>query len=290
MNLKALKDIPPWDWPPTAGKTLLDALRSPRSSEPDLLLAAELAGDFTVINDDLSEALLALVADASRNEQLRGTAAIALGPILEHADTEGFGDPDEVPIAEQTFHKIQKRLRELFDQQELPSEVRRRVLEASVRAPQQWHHDAVRTAYESTDEAWRLTAVFCMQHVRGFEQQIVEALGDRNPAIRYEALIAAGAWPVEQAWPYVRELLTSKDTEKHLLIAAIEAVGFIRPLEAGSLLARFADSDDDDILAAVDEALAIAEGSDDDEFDEDDDDDDEDDEDDESPLNDKTLN
>lgn len=289
MNLKALKDIPPWDWPPTAGKTLLEALQSPQTSESDLLLAAELAGDFTVVNDELSEALIALVADASRNDRLRGTAAIALGPILEHADTEGFDDEDEVPISEQTFRKIQRRFRELFEQQELPAEVRRRVLEASVRAPQQWHKEAVRKAYESQEEPWRLTAVFCMQHVKGFEKQIVAALKDRNAAIRYEALIAAGAWPVEQAWPYVRDLLNAKDTEKHLLIAAIEAVGFIRPLEAGALLARFADSDDDDILAAVDEALAVAEGSNDDEEFDDDDVDGEDDEDD-GPTNDKTLN
>jgi hypothetical protein len=50
------------------------------------------------------------------------------------------------------------------------------VLEASVRAPQDWHLDAIREAYSSTDEAWSLTAVFCMRFVRGFNEQILEAL------------------------------------------------------------------------------------------------------------------
>jgi hypothetical protein len=49
--------------------------------------------------------------------------------------------------------------------------VRRRVLEASVRAPQDWHQEAIREAYSSGDESWRLTAVFCMRFVRGFKDQ-----------------------------------------------------------------------------------------------------------------------
>jgi hypothetical protein len=52
----------------------------------------------------------------------------------------------------------------------VPTDVRRRILEASVRAPQDWHRDAIRAAYASDDDVWRLTAVFCMRSVRGFER------------------------------------------------------------------------------------------------------------------------
>ena len=52
-------------------------------------------------------------------------------------------------------------------------EVKRPILEASVRAPEKWHKNAVAAAYRSKDEDWKLTAVFCMRFIRGFDKQIV---------------------------------------------------------------------------------------------------------------------
>src|SRR5437867_317118 len=154
MDLSLLKDIPPWDWPRGTGKTLLDILRADRPSESDLLLATELAGDFTVINDELVDALLSILRGGDKPEEVRGRAAISLGPVLEQADTGGFEDADDLPITELTFHRIQESLRKLSMDASVPKEVRRRILEASVRAPQDWHQDAVRAAYGSDDEAW----------------------------------------------------------------------------------------------------------------------------------------
>ena len=208
----------------------------------------------------------------------RGRAAISLGPVLEHADTAGFGDADDSPITARTFHRIQESLRRLHVDANVPNEVRRRILEASVRAPQDWHRDAVRAAYSSDDEAWRLTAVFCMRFVRGFDDQILEALTSTNPDIHCEAVLAAGNCQLDAAWPHVAALVTSEETDKPLLLAAIEAVASIRPHEAAQILDDLADSDDEDIVAAVHEAMAMAEGAsgadEDDEFDDDDDDDD----------------
>ena len=144
---------------------LLDILRDDCASEPDLLLAAELAGDFTVVNDELVDALLSLLRRGDRSEEVRGRAAISLGPVLEQVDIDGFENPDELQIAERTFQVIQESLARLYRDPEVPKEVRRRILEASVRAPQDWHRDAIRAAYSSDDEAWRLTAVFCMRFV-----------------------------------------------------------------------------------------------------------------------------
>jgi hypothetical protein len=135
MNLRTLKDTPPWDWPEGTGKTLLDILRDDRPSESDLLLATELAGDFTVINDELVDALLSILRRGDKPEAVRGGAAISLGPVLEHVDTEGFDDPDDPSITERTFHRIQESLRKLYMDTNVPRDVRRRILEASVRAP-----------------------------------------------------------------------------------------------------------------------------------------------------------
>lgn len=238
---------------------LLDILRNDRSPESDLLLATELAGTFTVINDELVDALLSILRSGDNPKEVRGRAAISLGPVLEFADMHGFDD-DTVPIVESTFHRIQESLHKLYMDADVPKEVRRRVLEASVRAPQDWHQDAVRAAYSSDDELWRLTAVFCMRFVRGFDEQILEALESKNPDIHYEAVLAAGNWAVDAAWPRVAALITSGQTDKPLLLAAIEAIAGIRPREAAEILHHLADSDDQDIVAAVDEAMAMAEG------------------------------
>jgi len=260
MDVKVLRDIPPWEWPEGAGKMFLDILREHQAAEGDRLAAAELAGDFTVINDELVDVLLSILRSGDEPEKLRGQAAISLGPVLEYADMHGFEEADDTPIAERTFHRIQESLRKLYMDAGVPKDVRRQILEGSVRAPQDWHREAVRAAYESDDEAWRLTAVFCMRFVRGFDEQILEALESRNSDIHYEAVRAAGAWAVNAAWPHIAALVTSGGTDKPLLLAAIEAVASIRPREAAEILDDLTDSDDEDIAEAVSEALTMAEG------------------------------
>jgi hypothetical protein len=260
MKLTALADIPPWDWPEGTDEVLLGVLRDREATESDRLLATELAGDFTVINDGLVDALLSILRSGDASEEVRAKAAISLGPVLEHADTNGFDDPDDVPIAERTFHEIQESLHKLYVDAGVPKEVRRRILEASVRAPQDWHQGAVRAAYSGSDEAWKLTAVFCMRFIRGFERQILEALESQNPDFRYEAVQAAGNWEVDAAWPHVVALVTSGETDKALLLVAIDAVSNIRPGDAAEILGDLLDSDDEDIVEAAHEALAMAEG------------------------------
>jgi len=261
MDLRALRDTPPWAWPEGTDTALLAVLRDGQAAGADRLLAAELAGDFTVINEDLVEALLGIVHSSGASEKLRGRAAISLGPVLEYADTEGFEDADDVKICERTFETIQEALRKLFRDAGVPGQVRRRILEASVRAPLAWHQDAVRAAYRSDDEAWKLTGVFCMRFVRGLDEEILEALDSENPEIHYEAVGAAGAWGVEAAWPHIAALLAKDGTERRLLLEAIEAVATIRPREAPEVLADLADSDDEEIAEAVHEALALADGT-----------------------------
>ena len=273
MDLKALKDTPPWDWPTGTRKLLLNILRDDQSAETDRLLASELAGDFTVISDDVAEALLSILRRGDLSEVLRSQAAISLGPVLDHTDTEGFGeDSQTVLIAERTFHTLQASLQTLYLDADVPKDVRRRILEASVRAPQDWHPEAVREAYASSDEAWRLTAFFCMSYIPGFDEQILEGLDSENRDIRYESVLAAGTWEVDAAWPHVEAIITSEKIDKSLLLAAIDAVASIRPQEATEILLDLAESDDDEIVEAVDEALALAGGLSDVDYEDEDDD------------------
>ncbi len=259
MELKTLQNTPPWDWPRDAGKKIQKILIDHQADETDRLIAAELAGDLTVINDELADVLTAIIRRPDEPEQLRAVAAIALGPVLEQAETDGFEDPDDVPITQRTFRNIQDCLHKLHFDNSIPKEVRRRILEASVRAPEEWHQNAIRAAYSSGDQAWILTAVFSMRWVRGFDDQILEALKSGDAEIQYEAIQAAGNWGLAAAWSHILALVRDAATPKSLLLAAIGAVANIRPAEARSVLVDLADSDDEEIAEAVDEAIEMAE-------------------------------
>jgi HEAT repeat protein len=97
-----------------------------------------------------------------------------------------------------------------------------------------------------------------MRFVNGFEREIVEALDSDDEDVFYQAVVAAGEWGVEEGWPHVTTLLESEATDKPLLLAAIEAAASIRPDEASAVLDHLLDSDDEDVVDAVEEALAMS--------------------------------
>ncbi|MCP4577514.1 MAG: hypothetical protein GY846_14660 [Deltaproteobacteria bacterium] len=270
MDLKVLENLPPWEWPEGTDEMLLGILRDNRKDNADRLLAAGLAGDYTVINDELAAALLSIVHNGEESEAIRVKAVISLGPVLETAYIDEFEDPEDVPISEETFHGIQTSLREFYMDLDVPMEVRRRTLEGSVRAPQEWHKEAISDAYSSGDALWRLTAVFCMRYVRGFDTQILEALESENEEIHYEAVCAAGTWGIDAAWLHIANLATSALTDKWLRLAAIEGVASIRPQEAAEILSDLTFSDDEDIVEMAYEAMAMSGLFPDEDFDDDD--------------------
>ncbi len=263
MHLNTLLKTPPWEWPQDAGELILETLVDKQAKEPDRLIAAELAGESVVINDALAGALLTIASSGDEPEELRAKAAISLGPVLEQGDLElldddEFDDPEGVPISLDTFRNIQDSLRNLYLDETNPKGLRRRILEAAVRAPQDWQTSAISAAYSSGDNAWVLTAVFAMRWVRGFDDQILEALESPDPNIHYEAVNAAGGWELDAAWPHVVALVQDRSTPKRLLLAAIEAVGSIRPEEAQDVLMDLTDSRDEEIADAANEAISMA--------------------------------
>jgi len=258
--LTSLENIPPWEWPHDTGEVLLGILGNDAVGEEDRVIAAEFAGNSVVINDTLADALLSVLCDGRSPARLRAQAAISFGAALEHSDIDGFEDPDDAPISEAMFRKVKDTLRGLYDDTDAPKEVRRRSLEAAVRAGESWHQDAVRAAYASEDQDWKLTAVFCMRYVRGFDEEILESLDAGNGELRYEAVCAAGNREVKGAWPHIAGIITSERADKSLLLAAIEAAVGVCPERAPEVLGELMNSEDEDIAAAAFEAAAIAEG------------------------------
>jgi len=263
--LKALQNTPEEYWPEGAAETIHSALRDPDLPLDQRQSAVGLASSLCVMNDEIAEALLDIIRAPHLPAALRGGAAIALGPVLEQTDLDllpeddSFDDDDELAcISRATFHRIQSSLRELYQDPATPKDVRRPILEAAVRAREEWQVDAVRQAWESGDDQWMLTAVFCMQFIEGFEQEVLQSLHSPHPEVRVHAVRAAGNWGISQAWPVVHSLLQDRRVERPLLLAAIEAAGEICPEEARSILIHLGGSPDEEIAEAAQDAAAVS--------------------------------
>jgi HEAT repeat protein len=206
----------------------------------------------------LARLLLGIVANPAEGEEIRGKAAISLGPALESAwiGVDDWED-SEVPISQEMYRTIQPVLRQVYEDQSTPKLVRRRVLEAAVRSPEEWQNEAIRKAFASGDRDWKLTAVFAMRHVRGFDKLILEALNSKDLETRFEAVVAAGASEIKAAWPPIRSMLKDRKTPKELLLGAIEAAGMIGAEDAERILNDFLESDDEEIAEAAEDALSM---------------------------------
>ena len=133
--------------------------------------------------------------------------------------------------------------------------LRRRALEAAVRAPRDWQEDAVRAAYQSEDEDWQVTAVFCMGLLPNFDDQILEALATDRDVVRLEAVRAAGEQEVTAAARTILHLAEDESTDRDLRLAAIDALGTLRPDGSDDLLDALVDGEDDEIAEAAEAAL-----------------------------------
>lgn len=256
-GLKSLAETPPWQWEEEDGDRILKTLRDTGADLSERLLAAELAGECTMLYEELTKTLLDIVGRNDEAPELREVSVISLGPFLEQADLLNFEEEDDL-ISVEMFQRIQHRLRQLFFDAAVPPSLRRKILEASAHAPQEWHGNAIRASYKSDDPDWRLTAVFSMRFVRGFEREILDALKQQDSLIHYHAVGAAGNWGMDEAWSHIAPLATGKDIDKDLRLAAIDAIAGIRPEEAADILLRLTFSDDEDIADAASEALSMA--------------------------------
>lgn len=264
MDLRALLELPPWDWPEEARDLVATTLRDRDAHEEERALAASFAGDLTLLDEELARELLALAKADGEPARLRGAAAIALGAALELADTDGFDDPDAVCLGEALFGEVRRALQAMYADARTPKLVRRRALEAAVRAPAAWQEGAVRAAWTERDDEWRLTAIFCMGYLRGgFDDKLVDALQSPQPELRLQAIRAAGRVELDAAWPHVEPIIRGAQREptgdeKDLLLAAIEAAGTIRPAQAADLLEPLKRSRDQQVAEAAAEAFSMA--------------------------------
>jgi hypothetical protein len=254
-KLEQLADQSSYEWPRTA----IDWVRGGVAHEDAATrkLAVTLAHE--LVDDDLALELLRLCREDEA--EIAADAAISLGPALEECsidyDDEELPDVDfhDQPLSRDTYTKICAALEAVYRDGDRPPLVRRRALEAAVRAPRDWQHEVVRAAYASDDVRWRETAVFCMGLLPGFDAQILDALAAKEQTVRCEALRAAGLRELVAAAPEVMRVAADAGGPKPLRIAAIEALSALDAEGSDELLDKLAADGDDEIAAVAETAL-----------------------------------
>lgn len=255
-----------------ASRPLVEAIRSDRPSAREVAIR-EISD---VVDDALARELLRFAAEPEIPEEERGAALIALGPALQLCweDEEADGSlpaapPDadafdaaffEHPLSNEGYREVQEALRLLYHDAEVPKLLRRRALEAAVRAPRPWQADATAAAWSSDDPEWRLTAVFAMGHLGGltdesFDEELREALSGRDEVIRREGMLAAGRSAFEEVAPMLMDLAVRTDADPEDRLTAIQALGEMAFEDARETLEALLDDPDPEIAMTAEEAL-----------------------------------
>jgi len=250
-SLEALAALPTWEWPDDAIDRITAGLKSDEITEQ--CLAARLAG--FVPDDRLAVLLLECLAE-SDDDDVRAEAAIALGPILEESRMVEFSDGDmPTEISASRVQQIQGALRRAYHDANAPTLVRRRALEAAVRAPTDWHIGAARAAFRSGDIAWRITGLFAMGYLDGFEAIILESLDDPSNDVVREAVTAAGRHALEAAGTKVLAMVEQTERGPDVQRAAIEALAQLRPEGTADALNRIIEHSAEPLASAANVAL-----------------------------------
>lgn len=263
---------PPLDSFDETSRPLVEALRSDRPSARQVAMR-EIS---EVADDALSLELLRFAGDPEMPEQERASALIALGPTLqlcwEDEDDDGTlpsAPPDadafdvaffEHPLSNTGYAEVREALRRMYHDAETPKLLRRRALEAAVRAPRPWQQEAAAAAWQSDDPEWRVTAVFAMGHLGGmtdasFEEEIREALAGSDEVLRREAMLAAGRSGFEEMAPQLMDVATRTDADPEDRVTAVEALGEMMFEGATELLESLTDDPDREVARAAEEAL-----------------------------------
>jgi hypothetical protein len=227
-----------------------------------------------MMNDDVAAGFLEFIRRGAPEEVL-ADAIVGLGPILEEAGIDYFDDEFELPeimapgISRETFQRLVRELREVYEDPQRPKLVRRRAFEVLVRNREDWQADAIRKHFEADDEEWKLTAVFGMGYVPGFDRELESVVNGASGDLLFEAIRSAANREVTEVAPRVREL-AQKSSDRDVQLAAIDALPLVDP-KCEPLLEKLARSKDEEIAEAAEAALEELELWQNDEFEEDDD-------------------
>lgn len=181
----------------------------------------------------------------------REAAASALGRFVL------LGELEELP--EGTTAPVEELLLEICREPSEPLDVRRRALESLAYSGRRETVDLIEDAYDHDVLRMRVSAIFAMGRSADerWADHILRELESYEAEMRYEAAHAAGELVLADAVPGLIELLASDDVE--LVSAAVWSLGEIGGAEARRGLTELSMlTDDENLLEAIDDALAMA--------------------------------
>lgn len=178
--------------------------------------------------------------------EVRAAAAQSLGAYLLLGELE---DLDATLAA-----AVERALQDAYQVQE-ETQVRRRILESLAYSAATNIPSLIRQAYEEDDEGMRISAVFAMGRSADprWRDIVLAELVSTDTVMQFEAARASGELELAEAVPDLIDLLDDEDID--LRDTAIWALGRIGGPEARRALRACADSGDEDLVDAAQEAL-----------------------------------
>ncbi len=277
-KLAYLKSCPVHIWPADVEKLLLRALSEPQSESEseseqverlDRQLAIELTRRLKFMDSEIVSALLDCIEDDAQPMSLRIAATGSLALALEHSGIEDQRRSSAM-LSRLAVLNVDEALQELYFDADVPAELRRAALEASVRVPADlpdalpdaWYNAEVERAYASEDVAWRKSAILCMGYMPHWAQTVREALHGDDEAIRISAIYAARQSMPEESWDTIVAIARDAQASLPLRVAAMANMPFIDPEGTLVLLDQLeedGDIADRDLRTAVSQARIAAE-------------------------------
>ncbi|MDX2160589.1 MAG: HEAT repeat domain-containing protein [bacterium] len=194
------------------------------------------------------------IAQWDESREVRAAALNGVGRFILMGELGDFPEPEAL--------KAQDIVIGILNNEDEEIEVRRRALEAISNCSNDIVEGAIREAYEGHDRLMQISAVFAMG--RAYDEQwndiVMRELDSADPEMRYEAARAAGELMLSDAIPALSRMAFENDRE--LQDNAIWSLGEIGGKEAVRVLELLAanarETGDEDMIEAIEDALANA--------------------------------
>jgi len=178
---------------------------------------------------------------------VRAAAATSLGRFVLLGELE--------KLSATLSNSVCEALWEVIHSLEEDIEVRRRAIESMAYSSEEAMAEVIADAYADDDWRMRVSAVFAMGRSADprWKSTVLREVTNPNPEMRYEAARACGALEVEEAIPYLRNLVY--DNDRDIQEVSIWSLGQIGGAEARRILEDCYEEADEILCEVIEDAL-----------------------------------
>ena len=182
-----------------------------------------------------------------------------LAPRLKAANLLGkfvlLGELEE--LNEKHLRKIEEALLSIIRSDENPA-LRRAAVEAFGYSGREDAVAIIESAFEREDPLWVSSALRAMgrAHDNRWDDSVVSKLLDADPRVRFAAAEAAGELSIEEAGPILLKMLEDEEEDDNVTMATIWALSQIGGEDARAYILNMLDNtDDEDVAEFLEDAL-----------------------------------